>query len=269
MAKKSKPQKAEKEKPSTPSTEDTPGIEVTEIPGQVSLERSPFKLKGKIRYLSTGIDNLHNFVLDKKVVPLRDAAKHFGVDRKTAEDWGRILEDHHMIEMHYPVAGEPTLRVVGYGKRKKEKKPSKEKKPEKKVAVKEVKKKGRRLTKKRLMIMAELIVLFEVLIYIFLVNPHLRDNFVPTLNYQLANLPANLTNLLNSTGLPITPTMLAGIILLVVVLIVIVVVMRKKKGGKHKHGKVKNPKKKEKKPERPPKEKKESKHPMSLGGNIG
>jgi hypothetical protein len=164
------------------------GIRVSEIPGQVSLERSPFKLRGKIRYLSTDIDSLYTHVLENKSVRLPSAARRFRVSRETIEEWGKILEDHHMIELHYPVAGEPTLRVPRpRGARGKKPREKKEKKPRKPLHLK--------LTKKRLLIMAEIIILGELFIYIFLVNPHLRENFMPTLNYQLSNLPAHVMNL--------------------------------------------------------------------------
>ena len=76
-----KPQKQEP-KEDTKAKEESK-IEITEIPGQVSLERSPFKLRGKIKYLSTGIDALEKYVLEKKCVTLADAAKKFGVGKDT------------------------------------------------------------------------------------------------------------------------------------------------------------------------------------------
>lgn len=176
----------------TASGKEGPVTGTYEIPGQVSLERSPFRLKGKIKYLSTDIDRLYSYVLERKKIKLSVVAKKFNVKKELVEEWGSILEEHRMIEMHYPVAGEPTLRIPS-PKKEKAKKPEKDKKGKKH------KKKGRplhlRLTKKRLLIMAEIIALGEIMIYIFLVNTHLRDNFIPTLNYQLANLPANIMNL--------------------------------------------------------------------------
>jgi hypothetical protein len=214
-----------------------PGVMITEIPGQVSLERSPFKLKGNIKYLSTNIDAMQNYVLEKKVVKLADAARKFGVPKKNIEEWGRILEDHNMIEMHYPVTGEPTFRITGYdklrrglkrhGKEKKERAPHKPRMP--------------RLTKKRIMIIAEIVSLGELLIYIFLVNPHLRNNFIPTVNYQITNLPANIANMpnyLSSTGINPLYFLLAGV-LLVFSIIVAIIARRKKKSrlaGRSKKG---------------------------------
>ena len=199
---------------------------IVEIPGQVSLQRSPFKLKGEIKYLLTDIDALHSYVLEKKTVSLADAAKRFKASKKNVEDWGRILEDHRMIEMHYPVAGEPTLMVPGLNKAKNRKDKSSKKKKEKKHGKP-------RFTKKRILITGEIIVLGEILIYIFLVNPHLRMNFIPTLNYQLTNLPANIMNLpnyLSGINFPINPAyILAGVLIVALWIILILIRKRKKK----------------------------------------
>ena len=190
------------------------GVRISEIPGEVKLERSPFKLSGRIQYLSTDIDALRNYVIEKKRVKLSEAAAKFNVSKNIIEDWGSILEDHHILDMHYPVAGEPTLKVHEHKKSWKEKKAEREKLKQLKREDKEALKTGKipkgsstesgeqghkswkpKFTKKRIFIMAEIIILAEVLIYIFAVNPHLRDNFLPTLNYQIANLPQNLIGL--------------------------------------------------------------------------
>lgn len=212
--------------------EERPGVRVSEIPGQVSLERSPFKLSGNIQYLSTDIDSLYSYVLENKSVGISAAAKRFKVGNETIEEWGRILEDHHMLELHYPVAGEPTLRIptprgVKTRKHKDKKEKKKGKKPGKPMHL--------RLTRKRLLIMAEIIVLGELFIYIFLVNPHLRDNFIPTLNYQITNFIPNLMNLpnyLSGRSLLINPLYFLIGIIIVVFWIALVIMNKRKKAEK-------------------------------------
>jgi hypothetical protein len=206
------------------------GMKVSEIPGQVSLERSPFKLRGKISYLTTDIDGLYNYILEKKRVSIATAAKRFRAKKETVEDWGKILEDHNMIEMHYPLTGDPILRIPLPKAEKGKKVKVKEFKPEKP--------KRHRLkmfTKKRIIVMAEIVILGELFIYIFLVNQQLRDNFLPTLNYQLSNLPAylmNLPNYLSGRGLLINPLYFVIGIIIVVFWIVVVLVQKSKKKGK-------------------------------------
>jgi hypothetical protein len=204
---------------------------VYEIPGQVSLERSPFRLRGTIKYISTDIDRLYSYILEHKRVKLSTAVKKFNAKKELIEEWGSILEDHHMIEMHYPLAGEPTLRIPT-PERKRDKKAGKEKKPKKKGKPLHLK-----FTKKRLLIMAETIVLGEILIYIFLVNPHLRDNFLPTLNYQLTNLPANIMNLpsyISGLNMSINPIYFFIGIMIVIFWMAITLHRKKKRPGKAK-----------------------------------
>jgi hypothetical protein len=242
--------------PKPESQEQKRGVRITEIPGEVRIERSPFKLKGKIKYLSTDIDSLHAFVLEKKKVTLTQAAAKYQVTRSTAEDWGKILEDHRMIELHYPVAGEPILRVIQpKGQRRKKKKDKEEEKKSKEEIPKyeesvipsgkspegkpqEFKPKGpglgrfKKFTKKRIFIMAEIILLGELFIYIFFVNPHLRNNFIPTLNYQITNLIPNMVNLPNyisGRDLLINPIYFILGIIIVSFWIAVAIVQKRKK----------------------------------------
>lgn len=205
-----------------------PGTGVYEIPGQVSLERSPFRLRGRMKYISTDIDRFYSHIIENKSVKLSAAARNFGVKKELVEEWGSILEDHHMIEMHYPVVGEPTFRIP-VPKSMEAKKAKKEKKPKKRGKPLHLK-----LTRKRLLIMAEIIVLGEILIYIFLVNPHLRENFIPTLDYQLANLPANIMNLpgyLSGLDMSINPIYFVIGILIAIFWMAAALMNRKKKSA--------------------------------------
>ncbi len=239
MKGKKKTRKPRKERQEKPSKE----RDLEEIPGQVSITRSPFKLTGKIKYLSTDIDSLHKLVLEKGVIKLADAAKRFKTTKKNVEDWGNILEDHKMIEMHYPVAGEPTLMAPGYRKHRHDgKNKPKEKKKGGKPHLPKLKLPVPRLTRKRMMIMAEVVILGELLIYIFMVNPHLRNNFIPTLNYQISNLPANIMNLpawlsglagsFSGSNMLINPIYFVIAILLVVFWVAVVMINRRKKKAK-------------------------------------
>ena len=231
MAKARKTRKARKE--ANALRKEKPETGIYEIPGQVSLERSPFRLRGRIKYLSTDIDRLYSHVAQNKSVKLSAAAKKFRVKKELVEEWGSILEDHHMIEMHYPVAGEPTLRIPA-PKKEKPKKTKEEKKPKKKGKPLHLK-----FTKKRLLIIAEIIILGEILIYIFLVNPHLRENFIPTLNYQLTNLPANIMNLPSYiSGLDMSINPLYFVIGIIIVIFWMAITLhRKEKKASLKRGK--------------------------------
>ena len=255
MAKHKKPAKS---KQSKVSDKEKKSVQIAEIPGEVSLERSPFRLKGRIQYLSTDIDELRNYVNENKRVKLTHAAAKFQVTKSTIEDWAKILEDHKMIDMHYPVAGDPVLKV--HEEKKKRKKGDKKKQKEEKIpkmkdipklkdkdapktgkpedALDNVRKKPH-LTKKKFMVLSEVIVLSLMFIYIFVVNQRLRDNFIPTLRYQLENLPSTLTELpamviqlTNSLGverLGINPILIYVAILVIFLWIVFAIVRKRRK----------------------------------------
>lgn len=64
-----------------------------------------------VLYVETSVDKLLRMVKEKGMVRLKDAAKAFGVPKERIEEWGNILEDHKLIEMHYPPMGSAVLRV--------------------------------------------------------------------------------------------------------------------------------------------------------------
>ncbi len=58
----------------------------------------------------TPIDELFELVMNEGIVKISDAAKKFGVTEAQLEEWARILENHELIEIHYPPVGKPELR---------------------------------------------------------------------------------------------------------------------------------------------------------------
>ena len=64
-----------------------------------------------IVYVTTNIDKLFRHVKEKGKLRVSDAAKLFDVKDEKIEEWGKILEDHDMIELHYPAIGKPILKV--------------------------------------------------------------------------------------------------------------------------------------------------------------
>jgi len=68
------------------------------------------EIEGKVK---TTIDELYELVKENKVVKLNDAlAKKLNVSRSQIESWAVILEEHNLIELHYPAIGEPEIRLV-------------------------------------------------------------------------------------------------------------------------------------------------------------
>ncbi|HLD15785.1 MAG TPA: hypothetical protein VJB94_04385 [Candidatus Nanoarchaeia archaeon] len=68
------------------------------------------KVTAKLIKHETDFDRLYNLVKKRGAMKLSEVSKEFNISKKQAEEWGQILEDHELIELYYPVIGEPELR---------------------------------------------------------------------------------------------------------------------------------------------------------------
>jgi uncharacterized membrane protein len=208
--------------------------EVTLV-SQLDSRKPMYRLEGKAPRIETGIDRLYNMIGEKGSIGLSDAAKKMGMTEDKVMEWGDILEDHKLADLHYPVKGKPVLsiRKVKLAKAKKIK--------EKKAKVK---REGvplrKRFSKKVMLIYAEIIILGELLIYIFYVNRYLTVNFIPTIRFHfngfmayLRGIPSMLASG-NISGLWSQPMYLAFlIIVLVIIILIIVLIVKSRKPGYH------------------------------------
>jgi Na+-transporting methylmalonyl-CoA/oxaloacetate decarboxylase gamma subunit len=219
-----------------------------------------YTITGKPPKIETSADRLYEMVKQKGSVRLSEAAKELGVSEETVIKWGEILEEHRMIELHYPMAGKPRLGIIKPKlrrgvKEKKEKKPGIPKK--------------RRFTKKVIFIYLEIIALGELLIYIFLINRYLSMNFLPTVRFHFDGFVTYLTNLINvllagnfsafAQVLLMHPMYLGFLIILIVIIILIILLIIKSRKPKLYMKEEKRPEKKEEKKEEKKPEKKEEK----------
>ena len=78
---------------------------------------------GKEIFLETSVDRLLEEVGKRGRVKASVLAGIFKVPRSKIEEWGIILEEHKLLDLHYPPFGEPTLML-----RKQEKKKGRKKK---------------------------------------------------------------------------------------------------------------------------------------------
>jgi len=69
------------------------------------------KVDGKIPYLETNIDKFYNLVKERQRINFYDAAREFRVDKEQIASWARILEDHKLAKVHYPVFGSPVILI--------------------------------------------------------------------------------------------------------------------------------------------------------------
>jgi len=79
----------------------------------------PYILIGKFPHLITSIDRLYKLVLEKKRVRISTAARIFKVKPEKIEEWGKILEEHDLLAMHYPVVGDAEIVTKELAERRK------------------------------------------------------------------------------------------------------------------------------------------------------
>jgi len=58
----------------------------------------------------TDFDRLYRLISEKKILTLTEVAQGFNVSRKEAEEWGKILKEQGLIDLHYPTVGDLELR---------------------------------------------------------------------------------------------------------------------------------------------------------------
>lgn len=81
---------------------------------KTKLIKKPIKIdKKQVSYqktYSTAIDRFYEYIIKNKKVPLNKMVKQFKITKKTAEEWSKILQEHGLIDLYYPVFGGPELR---------------------------------------------------------------------------------------------------------------------------------------------------------------
>lgn len=82
-----------------------PGVE--EEKGRQGHAYADQRSESKIK---TSFDQLLELVIEKGSIKIPDAAKKLRVKDKQIEEWARILEEHDLIEIHYPAFGKPFLK---------------------------------------------------------------------------------------------------------------------------------------------------------------
>jgi len=64
------------------------------------------------RVIETDFDILYKLVLEKKKVKISEIAAMFKIDKKKAEEWIQILDEHNLARIYYPAMGEPEIRRI-------------------------------------------------------------------------------------------------------------------------------------------------------------
>ncbi len=73
---------------------------------------------GNAKLLETNIDKLYDAVKAAGVIRLDKVSKKIGVPIERTREWADVLEKHNMIDIDYPVVGEPLLKLKKYATKK-------------------------------------------------------------------------------------------------------------------------------------------------------
>ncbi|HLD12632.1 MAG TPA: hypothetical protein VJB87_03495 [Candidatus Nanoarchaeia archaeon] len=73
-------------------------------------EEQVLRVTAKLIKHETDLDRVYELIKTKKSVKMSDVASQFSISKKQAEEWAAILEKNGLIEMYYPILGEPELR---------------------------------------------------------------------------------------------------------------------------------------------------------------
>lgn len=76
---------------------------------KVVLTRIKKEIVAKASKYETDIDKLYRLINEVGTLTITEVAEGFGISREQAEEWGRILESHDLIELNYPAMGELQL----------------------------------------------------------------------------------------------------------------------------------------------------------------
>lgn len=58
----------------------------------------------------TDIDKLYRIAKKFNAIKISEAVAVFNISKEKAEEWGKILEEHDLLTVHYPAIGEPEIR---------------------------------------------------------------------------------------------------------------------------------------------------------------
>lgn len=77
---------------------------------KVPVSQIAFAEKGTAQRVETPLDELLELIMKRGSVSTALAAKEFKVKENQIEEWARVLEEHDLIEIHYPAFGKPLLK---------------------------------------------------------------------------------------------------------------------------------------------------------------
>lgn len=90
-----------------------PGVSKVTKPAEKTKAKfmSTFEVESDKSYLETDIDKLYNIIKEEKTARMSKVSKRLGVPEEKIQDWVDILEEHKLIDIDYPVMGDPVLKL--------------------------------------------------------------------------------------------------------------------------------------------------------------
>lgn len=84
---------------------------------KIKLEKKPEEKESRDieegEKVETTIDKLYELVIKYNRIKINDAlSTKLGIQKSQIEEWSLILEEHNLVELHYPAIGEPEIRKI-------------------------------------------------------------------------------------------------------------------------------------------------------------
>ncbi len=76
---------------------------------KVVLAKIKKEVVAKASKYETDVDKLYKLIEEVGCLTITEVSEGFGITREQAEEWGKILESHDLIELNYPAIGELQL----------------------------------------------------------------------------------------------------------------------------------------------------------------
>lgn len=66
-------------------------------------------VKGATSQYETELDRLYAILIEKGRLTITEIAEGFGISKKEAEEWSKILKEQDLVDIHYPAVGDPEV----------------------------------------------------------------------------------------------------------------------------------------------------------------
>ena len=151
----------------------------------------------KSLYIETNLDRFFNAIKSKKRMTFPEAQKEFDVTGEQIASWAKIIEDHKLAKVHYPLFGSPVIIF------------SEKQKPLKETEWKPVRKPGKKAPKLLIALIGGLMVLLG---YVMVVS----NSFTAGIRLQISMILGRIFSLFSFLPWPLNIIILVAIVVALV-----------------------------------------------------